>query len=111
MPEPDGTGKPASGEERRVRVTRATPNLVVDDIEAASAFYTDYLGLSTEEFNLGWVARYTQPETGAHVQLVTRLKSRLVYYHHSIYYFIEESNIGIVRGNLNTIRSLNLSTI
>ncbi|MDQ3107723.1 MAG: VOC family protein, partial [Actinomycetota bacterium] len=35
-------------------------------------FYTDYLGLSTEEFNLGWVARFTSPHTGADVQLVTR---------------------------------------
>ena len=29
-------------------------------------------GLSTEEFNLGWVARYTSPLTKANVQLVTR---------------------------------------
>lgn len=28
------------------------------------AFYTDYLGLSTQEFSLGWVARYTSPDTG-----------------------------------------------
>ena len=41
------------------------------DIETAKGFYTDILGLATEEFNLGWVARYTDPETGAHVQLVT----------------------------------------
>jgi uncharacterized glyoxalase superfamily protein PhnB len=34
--------------------------------------YTDYLGLSTEEFNLGWVARYTAPDTRASVQLITR---------------------------------------
>jgi catechol 2,3-dioxygenase-like lactoylglutathione lyase family enzyme len=55
-----------------MRVTRITANLPVADLEAARAFYTDYLGLSTEEFNLGWVARYTSPETGAHVQLVTQ---------------------------------------
>ncbi|MEV3932047.1 MULTISPECIES: VOC family protein [unclassified Streptomyces] len=42
------------------------------DLGAARAFYTDYLGLADEEFNLGWVARYTSPETGAHLQLVTR---------------------------------------
>jgi len=35
-------------------------------------FYIDYLGLGTEEFNMGWVARYTSPDTGASVQLVTR---------------------------------------
>lgn len=55
-----------------MRVMRITTNLPVDDIDAAKGFYTDFLGLSTEEFNLGWVARYTSPETGAHVQLVTR---------------------------------------
>ena len=55
-----------------MRVSRVTANLPVADLEAAKSFYTDYLGLSTEEFNLGWVARYTSPGTGAHVQLVTR---------------------------------------
>lgn len=42
------------------------------EIEEAKDFYAGFLGLSTEEFNLGWVARYTSPETGALVQLVTR---------------------------------------
>jgi catechol 2,3-dioxygenase-like lactoylglutathione lyase family enzyme len=55
-----------------VRVSRITTNLAVPDLEASKTFYTGYLGLSTEEFNLGWVARYTSPHTGAHVQLVTR---------------------------------------
>jgi predicted enzyme related to lactoylglutathione lyase len=50
---------------------RITPNLRVADIGAARGFYTDFLGLRTEEFNLGWVARFTSPETGVHVQLVT----------------------------------------
>ncbi|MFC9788347.1 VOC family protein [Rhodococcus sp. NPDC127528] len=54
-----------------MRVTRITTNLPVTDIDSAKGFYTDFLGLSTEEFNLGWVARYTSPETGAHVQLVS----------------------------------------
>lgn len=54
-----------------MRVSRITANLPVADIDAAKGFYTDYLGLSTEEFNLGWVARYTSPLTGEHVQLVT----------------------------------------
>lgn len=54
-----------------MRANRITPNLRVADIEKARGFYADFLGLSTEEFNLGWVARYTSPETGAHVQLVT----------------------------------------
>jgi predicted enzyme related to lactoylglutathione lyase len=54
-----------------MRVRRVTANLPVADIEAAKGFYTGFLGLETEEFNLGWVARYTSAETGAHVQLVT----------------------------------------
>jgi predicted enzyme related to lactoylglutathione lyase len=55
-----------------MRVIRIMANLPVADIEAAKSFYTDYLGLGTEEFNLGWVARYSSPHTGAHLQLVTR---------------------------------------
>jgi catechol 2,3-dioxygenase-like lactoylglutathione lyase family enzyme len=55
-----------------MRATRITANLRVPDVEAAKTFYADYLGLSAEEFNLGWVARLTSPETGANVQLVTR---------------------------------------
>lgn len=54
-----------------VRVNHVMANLPVADLESAKGFYTDYLGLSTEEFNLGWVARYTCPDTGANVQLVT----------------------------------------
>ena len=48
-----------------MRATRIMPNLRVADLEAAKGFYTGYLGLSTEEFDLGWVARCTSPETGA----------------------------------------------
>ena len=55
-----------------MRATRIIADLTVPDLEAAKSFYTDYLGLSTEEFNLGWVARYTSPDKGAHLQLVTR---------------------------------------
>jgi catechol 2,3-dioxygenase-like lactoylglutathione lyase family enzyme len=58
--------------ELSMRVTRITANLSVPDITSAKNFYTDFLGLGTEEFNLGWVARYTSPDTGAHVQLLTR---------------------------------------
>jgi predicted enzyme related to lactoylglutathione lyase len=54
-----------------MRAKRIMANLHVADIEAAKSFYTDYLGLSTEEFNMGWVARYTSPDTGAKLQLVT----------------------------------------
>jgi predicted enzyme related to lactoylglutathione lyase len=55
-----------------MRATRIIANLRVPDVEAAKNFYTDFLGLSTEEFNMGWVARYTNPDTRANVQLVTR---------------------------------------
>ena len=51
--------------------TRITANLPVADIEAAKGFYTNFLGLSTEEFNLGWVARFTAPDGVTDVQLVT----------------------------------------
>ena len=55
-----------------MRVNRIIADVPVADLESAKGFYTDYLGLSTEEFNLGWVARYTAPGTAAVVQLVTR---------------------------------------
>ncbi len=53
-----------------MRASRIMANLRVADVEAAKSFYAGYLGLSTEEFNMGWVARYTSPDTGANVQLV-----------------------------------------
>lgn len=54
-----------------MRVTGVIADLHVQDLNAAKAFYTDYLGLSMEEFNLGWVARFTNRDTGAHLQVVT----------------------------------------
>lgn len=56
---------------QRVRVTEIIADLHVPDLPAARGFYTDYLGLADEEFDLGWVARYTSPETGRGLQLVT----------------------------------------
>jgi len=55
-----------------MQARRIMANLRVADVDAAKSFYTDYLGLSTEEFNMGWVARYTSPDGDANVQLVTR---------------------------------------
>ncbi|KAF0847577.1 VOC family protein [Nocardia caishijiensis] len=55
-----------------MRVISVVADLAVDDIDAARSFYADYLGLDDEEFNLGWVAQFTSPETGAHLQVVTR---------------------------------------
>jgi predicted enzyme related to lactoylglutathione lyase len=54
-----------------MRVIGVIPNLNVPDIESAAGFWSGVMGLTTEEMNLGWVARYTSPETGAHVQLVS----------------------------------------
>lgn len=55
-----------------MRVIQIIADLHVPDLDAARSFYADFLGLGTEEFNLGWVARHTSPESGAHLQLVTR---------------------------------------
>jgi len=47
------------------------PDLQVAKLERTRSLYTEYLGLGTEEVNLGWVARYTSPETGARLQVLT----------------------------------------
>jgi predicted enzyme related to lactoylglutathione lyase len=54
-----------------MQATKIFANLPVADIEAAKGFYTDFLGLTNEEFNLGWVARYSSADAGARLQLVT----------------------------------------
>lgn len=61
-----------SEQEDRLRATRIIANLRVADVEATKSFYINYLGLSIEEFNMGWVARYSSTDTTANVQLVTR---------------------------------------
>ncbi len=55
-----------------MRVTGITANLPVEDIATARSFYMDYLGLTVEGFNLGWVANYRSPAGRVSVQLVTR---------------------------------------
>lgn len=54
-----------------MKITDIIADIAVPDMGEARSFYTDYLGLSVEEFNLGWVARYTSPKTGAHIQILT----------------------------------------
>jgi predicted enzyme related to lactoylglutathione lyase len=54
-----------------MRVTGITANLPVADIATASEFYREYLGLSVEAMNLGWVARYASADGRTSVQLVT----------------------------------------
>ncbi|GAA0036303.1 VOC family protein [Brevibacterium metallidurans] len=55
-----------------MKVHSIIADLRVPDIEGSREFYADYLGLGVEEFNLGWVARFTSAETGAHLQVVTK---------------------------------------
>lgn len=55
-----------------MRVEEVITNLTVPDIDEARAFYAGFLGLSDEEMNQGWVARFTQPQSRVSVQLVTR---------------------------------------
>jgi catechol 2,3-dioxygenase-like lactoylglutathione lyase family enzyme len=55
-----------------MRPTGIVANLAVPDIAEARDFYMDFLGLSSEPFNLGWVANLQSPDGRAVVQLVTR---------------------------------------
>jgi catechol 2,3-dioxygenase-like lactoylglutathione lyase family enzyme len=55
-----------------MRVSRITANISVQDIERATSFFTDYLGLDHEEMGLEWVTRFVAPASGEHVQVVTR---------------------------------------
>jgi SAM-dependent methyltransferase/predicted enzyme related to lactoylglutathione lyase len=61
----------ARGKAAGMEPTGIKANLSVPDIGEARAFYTDYLGLSVEEFDMGWVARFRSPDGRAVVQLVT----------------------------------------
>jgi predicted enzyme related to lactoylglutathione lyase len=62
----------ADEQEQQMRVTQIIADLHVTDLEVARAFYNDYLGLTEERFNLGWVARYASPDTGINLQVMTR---------------------------------------
>lgn len=55
-----------------MKVTSIIADVPVADIDAARGFYSGFLGLADEEFNLGWVARFTQPDNRACIQVVTR---------------------------------------
>src|ERR1700743_1694235 len=54
-----------------MQATKIFANLRVADIEAAKGFYTAYLGLTNEGFNMGGVPRYSSADAGARLQLVT----------------------------------------
>lgn len=55
-----------------MRITGVITNLPVADMDAAHSFYADYLGLSVEGLDLGWVKRYVSSDGQASVQLVTK---------------------------------------
>lgn len=54
-----------------MHVTGVITDLQVPDVESAKSFYTDFLGLRDQVFSLGWVARFSSPETGTRIQLVS----------------------------------------
>jgi predicted enzyme related to lactoylglutathione lyase len=54
-----------------MRVTTIHSNLRVPDIAAARDFYAGYLGLEDESISMDWVTRFSSPDTGASVQLLT----------------------------------------
>lgn len=60
------------GESEPSRANKVIANLSVPDLATSRSFYADFLGLSQEEFSLGWVARHTSPDGAVSIQLVTR---------------------------------------
>jgi len=66
---------PIDRDGNRMHTISVVANIRVPDIESAKSFYTDYLGLSSEMFSLGWVLQFASPaasapSTGARLQLV-----------------------------------------
>ena len=55
-----------------MRVVRVTADLTVSDLDEATAFYADFLGLEVQDMGLDWVTRLVAPESGEHVQLLSR---------------------------------------
>ncbi|MFF1571316.1 VOC family protein [Leifsonia sp. NPDC058292] len=54
-----------------MKAVETITNLHTDDVERAREFF-GFLGLTEVGMNQGWVARFTSPESGASVQVVTR---------------------------------------
>lgn len=54
-----------------MRTTRIITDLTVPDIEAAREFYTDFLGLKSQDLGLDWVTRFVSADGQAYAQLVT----------------------------------------
>ncbi len=55
-----------------MKPTGIVTNLSVPDVAEAREFYQDFLGLSVESFDMGWVARLKSPDGAAVVQLVSK---------------------------------------
>lgn len=53
-----------------MKATEAITNLHTGDVERAREFFR-FLGLEEETMNRGWVARFSSPDSGACVQVVT----------------------------------------
>lgn len=54
-----------------MKAVEVIANLHTDNVERAREFFA-FLGLSEDSMNQGWVARFTSPDSGACVQVVTR---------------------------------------
>jgi catechol 2,3-dioxygenase-like lactoylglutathione lyase family enzyme len=49
-----------------------TADLTVSDLAEEKAFYTDFLGLETQDMGLDWVTRVVVPSSGEHIQLLSQ---------------------------------------
>lgn len=54
-----------------MKAIEAITNLHADDVQRAREFF-GFLGLTEVAMNMGWVARFTSPDKGVGVQVVTR---------------------------------------
>ena len=55
-----------------MRVSDIIANLPTPSTAESAAFYVDFLGLDHEDMGLSWVTRFTSPDSGAHLQVVTK---------------------------------------
>lgn len=56
----------------RITIDLPVPSLASPEIEHANAFYGDFLGLEAQDLGLDWVTRFVAPNSGEHLQLVSR---------------------------------------
>ena len=55
-----------------MRVIRVTADLTVPDLDRATNFFTEFLGLQVEDMGLDWITRVVVPTSGEHVQLLAQ---------------------------------------